>query len=205
MKLGLLADIHEDVEHLSLALARFERAGVDRVVVLGDVFETGRRIEETVALLAAAGAVGVWGKHDFGLCHDPPPSIRARFPAAVFDFLATLVPRLEVGDCLFTHVEPWRNPFDAEQLWTIDRPATLPYRLAMSFASAPHRLLFMGHIHRWSVSTPAGPISWNCFSPIRLDPPGRYLVVVGPVCDGRCGIWDEDASTLTPIDLRDGD
>ena len=204
MKLGLLADIHEDVEHLTLALGRFDRVGVDRVVVLGDVFATGSRIEETVALLVAAGAAGVLGNHDFGLCHDPPPAIRARFPASVFDFMATLRPRLLVGDCHFTHVEPWLDPLDAGQLWNFDGPPTLPSRLALCFAAAPQRLLFMGHIHRWSVSIAAGPIPWDCFSPIRLDPPGRYLVVVGPVCDGRCGIWDEGASTLTPIELRDG-
>ncbi len=127
-----------------------------------------------------------------------------RFPAAVLDFMTTLRPRLEIGDGLFTHVEPWLDPLAVEQLWNFDGLPTQPSRLALSFAAAPHRLLFMGHSHRWSVATPAGPIPWDCFSPIRLDPPGRYLVVVGPVCDGRCGIWDEGESTLTPIDLRDG-
>ena len=58
MRLGILADIHEDVPKLTLALRHLRREGVEQVVVLGDVFETGRRLNETVALLAEAGAVG---------------------------------------------------------------------------------------------------------------------------------------------------
>jgi len=204
MRIGLLTDIHEDVDHLQIALARFRRAAVDRVVHLGDVFGTGRRIAEAVRLLDEAGAVGVWGNHDFGLCLDPPRSLRERFPRPVLDFFAGLRPRLELGDCLFTHVEPWRDPLDINHLWTHDGPPTAPRKLALSFAAAPQRMLFMGHVHRWSVATPAGPVPWDCHSPIRLDPPGRHLVAVGPVCDGRCGIWDAEANTLTPIDLRDG-
>ena len=59
MRLGLLADIHEQVEFLRAALDRFRQEQVDRVVVLGDVFETGERIEETCHLLFEAQAVGV--------------------------------------------------------------------------------------------------------------------------------------------------
>src|SRR5947208_2163570 len=70
MRLGLLADIHEEVDLLRLALDRFRHEAVDQVVVLGDVAETGERLTETTLLLAGAGAVGVWGNHDFGLCRE---------------------------------------------------------------------------------------------------------------------------------------
>ena len=66
MKLGLLTDIHEHVEHLRKALDHFEREDVDQVVVIGDVFELGKRIEETCHYLTEAKAVGVWGNHDYG-------------------------------------------------------------------------------------------------------------------------------------------
>jgi len=59
MKLGLLTDIHEHVEFLRLALARFERQRVEQIVVIGDTFETGQRIDETCRLLAEARAIGV--------------------------------------------------------------------------------------------------------------------------------------------------
>ena len=39
MKLGLITDIHEQVEFLQIALDRFRQEQVDQVVVIGDVFE----------------------------------------------------------------------------------------------------------------------------------------------------------------------
>src|SRR5262245_51634604 len=106
MKLGILADVHEDVERLALALDVFRREGADRVVFLGDLFERGRRIAEAAAILAAAGAVGVWGNHELGLCLEPDERTRARYGGPVLDFMATLRPRLEVEGCLFTHGLP---------------------------------------------------------------------------------------------------
>jgi len=59
MKLGLITDIHEHVEYLRTALDQFRRKGVEQVVVIGDVFEMGVRIEETCQLLAGAKVIGV--------------------------------------------------------------------------------------------------------------------------------------------------
>jgi len=106
MRLGLIADIHEQVEFLRAALDRFRQEHVDRVVVLGDVFEMGERIEEICRLLAEAQAVGVWGNHDFGLCSDPSDDVRSRYPALVTDYMTTLRPRLEVDGCYFAHIDP---------------------------------------------------------------------------------------------------
>src|SRR5438270_134727 len=45
MKLGLLADIHEQTKPLRKAIAVLQQHGADRFVVLGDVFEMGKRME----------------------------------------------------------------------------------------------------------------------------------------------------------------
>ena len=64
MRIGLLADIHEDVEGLSSAIWTCRRAGVDRLLTLGDIFETGERFAEAVDLLREADVGGVWGNHE---------------------------------------------------------------------------------------------------------------------------------------------
>ena len=61
MKLGLLADIHENTRQLQKAIDVLQQHGADRFVVLGDVFEMGKHLEETVGLLREIQAVGVWG------------------------------------------------------------------------------------------------------------------------------------------------
>jgi predicted phosphodiesterase len=201
MRIGILADIHEDAERLTLALQRFRRQGVQQVVVLGDVvFEMGSRVHETIALLAEAGAVGVWGNHDLGLCHEPDERFKKRYAGPVFDFMGTLRPRLELEGCLFTHGLPYNDPTDPVGYYLGERPETAEGQ-ARSFAASGHAVLFLGHFHRWLVASPAGRITWDGTAPIRLRPDERYLVVVAAVCEGWCAVFDTDSRVMTPFHL----
>lgn len=198
MRYGLLADIHEEVTFLRLAIDELNRRGVDRLVMLGDVFETGVNLAETVQILRDADAQGVWGNHDFGLCRDPHPSTRERFGAELLGYFERLTPSLICEDVLFTHMEPWKNAEDLMDLWSFGTND-----IPRSFVDCSHRLMVHGHHHRWKVSQPQGPCPWDCLRPLDLDPAGRYLIEVGAVMDGRCGILDTSRNQLIPIDLRD--
>ena len=92
MKLGILTDIHEHVEHLRTALAHFNQEQVDQIVVIGDVFEMGQRIEETCALLSEAKTIGVWGNHDYGVSFNPSEKTREKYSSMVLDFMTSLKP-----------------------------------------------------------------------------------------------------------------
>lgn len=199
MKLGLLADIHENTEELQRAFDVLGKHGADRFVVLGDVFEMGKRIEETVRLLQQVEAVGVWGNHDIGLCFDPCETVRKRYSTTVLDFMGSLRPRLEIGDCLFTHVEPWLDPHKVEDLWYFDGPPDTPEKLARSFAAAPHRVLFLGHMHRWLLGAPDGIIPWRGAQRLCLDSANRFLVVIHAVWHGKCALFDTETNDLIPF------
>jgi predicted phosphodiesterase len=199
MKLGLLADIHEHTRRLQKAIGMLHQHGAERFVVLGDVFDTGKRIEQTVRLLQQVRAVGVWGNHDVGLCFDPGDSVCARYGAAVLGFMGGLQPHLEIDGCLFTHVEPWIDPYRVEDLWEFHGPPDSPEKLARSFAAVPHRVLFVGHLHRWLLGTPDGLLPWRGESPVRLDGQSRYLVVVHAVWQGRCALFDTATNELLPF------
>jgi Calcineurin-like phosphoesterase superfamily domain len=199
MKLGLLADIHEQTDHLRKAINVLQQHGADRFVVLGDVFEMGKRIEETIHLLQDVSAVGVWGNHDFGLCFDPSETVRQRYSTAVLDFMGSLKPRLEIDGCLFTHVEPWLDPNKVEDLWYFDGPPDSPEKLARSFAAVPHRVMFIGHMHRWLLGTPGGVIGWQGEKPVNLSHAKRHFVVVHAVWAGKCALFDTTTNDLIPF------
>jgi predicted phosphodiesterase len=199
MRLGILADLHEDVEGLRLALDLL-RGNADRVVVLGDLFETGRRVEQTVALLAEAGAVGVWGNHDLGLCHEPTERMRARYPG-VFAFTQTLRPRLDLEGCLFCHGLPQWDATDPVVYYLGARPETAEGRND-AFHASPGRVTFVGHFHRWLAATPDGLLPWDGGEPLLLEGQ-RYLVVVAAVCDGWCATFDTVSNRLVPWRLRE--
>ena len=199
MKLGLITDIHEHVELLRLALDRFDHERVDHVVVIGDVFEMGQRIEETCRLLSGVNAIGVWGNHDYGLCVDPDEEARARYSAAVIDYMTSLRPRLEVGGCHFTHVEPWLNPEEVADLWYFEGPPDEHQKLERIFNAVPHRIMFAGHYHKWLLVTPQGIVDWRGDSPIRLSDADRYFMVVGALCKGWSATFDTVTSELIPF------
>jgi hypothetical protein len=109
------------------------------------VFELGQRLKETIDILDEAGAIGVWGDHDFGLCRDNPrPEDLERYGERVLAFMGRLQPRLEIVGCHFVHVEPWLNPEKIEDLWYFEGPPERPDQVARSFAAVPNRLIFVG-------------------------------------------------------------
>ena len=61
------------------------------------------------------------------------PALQCRRPR----LQGTLQPHLEIGGCLFTHVEPWLDPHKVEDLWYFDGPPDSPEKLARSFAAVP--------------------------------------------------------------------
>jgi hypothetical protein len=199
MKLGLLADIHEQTAQLRTAIDVLQRHGADRFVVLGDVFELGKNLDETIGLLRDVGAVGVWGNHDFGLCFEPGETIRRKYSVAVLDFMGSLQPRLEIDGCLFTHIEPWLDPHNVEDLWYFDGPPESPEALVRSFEAVPHRVMFMGHLHRWLIGTPIGVLPWRGDRQLCLDCASRHLVVLHAVCDGKYALFDTTTGDLTPF------
>ncbi|MFL5244050.1 MAG: metallophosphoesterase family protein [Gemmataceae bacterium] len=135
MRIGILADIHGAVESLEGALAEFGRCRADVVVSLGDscdTFSAAGRSNQVVALLQKAGAVGVWGNHDVGLCYQVSEKLRQATDPAVLDYMKSMQPQLVLGECRFSHVEPWLDARKVEDLWYLDGPPDTPEKASRS-------------------------------------------------------------------------
>jgi Calcineurin-like phosphoesterase superfamily domain len=202
MLLGLVTDIHGAAEPLARALSAFRSLGVNRVVTLGDtcdMYSPAGRLSEVAILLRDAGAVGVWGNHDFGLCGEVGPSVRAKVPAEVLEFMAGMRPYLTFDDCRFSHVEPWLDPHRVEDLWYFDGPPETTELAARSFAAVPERTLFHGHFHKWLVMTPTDKKEWAGEGELDLSAEPRALVIVAPVFEGWAATFDTTKYVLSPI------
>jgi hypothetical protein len=207
MRIGIVADIHEAVEPLQRALAEFRSRQVDLVVSLGDAcdtFSSVGRAGEVVALLRGAGAVGVWGNHDVGLCYEVSERLRREAGPEVLGYMAGMQPQLVVAGCRFSHVEPWLDARRVEDLWYFDGPPDTPEKVGRSFAAVPERHLFVGHFHRWLVMSPSARVEWNGEAPLALADGSRYLVVVAPVLSGCCAIFDTVEACLIPVGCAAG-
>jgi hypothetical protein len=202
MLLGILTDIHDDIPHLRQALAQLAAARVDRIVVLGDVYDAfvrEPRGTQIADMLTAAKAMCVWGNHDFALCRDPPDLAREIYPPPVLDFLATFQPNYQIENCHFSHVEPWLDPNKRGDLWSFESVPDTAERAARSFAATGQRFMFMGHLHRWILTSPAGPIAWPAAAPISLADQERCLIVVAPLFKGEGAMFDTESCVLAPL------
>lgn len=198
MKLGLITDIHEHVDNLRIALDYFQNVSVDQVVMIGDVFRMGKHIEETCQLLKDANVVGVWGNHDFGLCVNVNQELKEQYPPVVNEYMTSLKPRLDVADCHFTHIEPWLDPENIEDLWYFEGPPDRAGNLARIFDSVPSRIMFVGHYHKWLLADPEEIQQWAGECSIELGD-GRHFVVVDALCEGSFATFDTESSLLVPL------
>lgn len=201
MRLGIVTDIHEQVEPLARVLGFFRDQAVDQVVNLGDacdLYSTFGRANEVAELLREANAVGVWGNHDFGLCYDVPKEIKKKASPELLEYMGTMKGRLVIEDCHFSHVEPYLDPYNVESLWSWgDLPVT-PDAVRPSFEAVPQRLLLLGHFHKWLVMTPQGQVQWSGEEPLHLEPDQRYFIIVAPLMTGWCAILDTEENELLP-------
>jgi predicted phosphodiesterase len=201
MRLGLLADIHESIPALNAALNILDSENVEKVVVLGDIAETGDTLAAVTSRLAERRAIGVWGNHDFGLAYEPDDAVRARYSPEIMQFMTSLKPRLELGDCLFTHVLPWLDATDVLQIWHYeDEPATIE-QAGKCFDCSDKRFLFVGHFHRWRIITDRECLNWAGQVRIDLSTYNRALISIAALCEGQFAIFDTESCALIPMQI----
>lgn len=202
MLIGIVADIHDAVEPLARALALLRDRGVERIVTLGDAFDSclpGEPGAQVARLLQEADATGVWGNHDFGLSREVPLQILDRADPAVLGFAARLQPQLAMDECRFSHIEPWKDPCRLEDLWDFDGVPDTGERAQRSFQAVPERVVLLGHFHCRLVVRREGPVAWDGPRPITLSPPERFLVLVPAVVEGWCATYETGRCELTAI------
>ncbi|HYF08161.1 MAG TPA: metallophosphoesterase family protein, partial [Acetobacteraceae bacterium] len=116
MRIALLADIHGNREALEACLAQIDRAGIGRLVFLGDLVGYGadpQWVVETVMARVARGAQAILGNHDAAI-RDGPRGMneaaaaaigwtRTRLSPEAAGFLASLPLEAEEEDRLYVH------------------------------------------------------------------------------------------------------
>jgi len=203
MRIGLLADIHENVELLRSAVEACREQGAERFLVLGDICKDGKRLDETVQVLIENRARGVWGNHDFALCVEPDAALVSRYLPATGAFMASLTPRMEVAGYVLQHILPQFDPRSLEDLWCYRRE-DLPDTRGGARAClrvGDWRVCIIGHYHRWMAATDGVPHPWDGRRELRFGSQARWVVVTGAVEDGYTAILDTRAHTLQPLTL----
>lgn len=211
MRIGVLSDIHANLDALDAVLAHLDRLRPDLLVCLGDFVGYGPDPTACVERLRPRLAAAVLGNHDAAATGARPiddfnllaqEAIRwtqGALSEAARDYLRALPERDERGGMLLVHGSP-REPVEE---YLLDAR-----RARASFAADGFRLAVVGHTHQPAVFEETGSrVSARGLLPevpCALRPTSRYIVNVGSVGQPRdgdpraaCVIVDTDARTAT--------
>ncbi len=152
MKIGLISDIHSELNAFELALTRLQRHNIDQIICMGDVVEMGRgRGDEVVARLKELAIPCVMGNHDQysvghhlwllknGHASDPTVSSRLLTPDT-FTYLQHLPELLRYE---------WAGQqvvISHGTIWTL-HPQTRPLIFKRILDLAEADILILGHTH----------------------------------------------------------
>jgi putative phosphoesterase len=145
MRLGVISDVHNNVEALTYALERL--AGCDLVVSLGDLISDYRVSPHIIRVARDAGVMGIRGNHEKTIFLHPGSRLRERVSADDLAYLEALPAQRELTIAgrrvLVTHGSPWDDPADYRCHYVSPRDPADVAKLRATDAD----LVLLGHTH----------------------------------------------------------
>jgi predicted phosphodiesterase len=185
-RLGILADVHGEHRLLQRALDHLRRLRVERIVLLGDLFDRVDQAELCASLLSDWNIIGVYGNHELdALRHRQENELQlGPYTDAV---LETLELELVIDDALFIHEAPVSHAPD-------------PLHSVLGRANGHvhptgARITFSGHTHHRSARDDRGPLDISG-GRLQLRSERRYLINPGATADGLFAVWDRWRSVV---------
>jgi diadenosine tetraphosphatase ApaH/serine/threonine PP2A family protein phosphatase len=198
MRIGIISDIHANLEALTQSLAALERHRPDRVICLGDVVGYGASVNECCELVRKVAEVTLLGNHDaavsgrmdYSFYYDAARHAldwtASRIDADHLEWLRSLPYTHRIEGAQFTHGNPV-NPEAYEYVFAIEQAREL-----LPHVEALAEVNFVGHSHLCKTFAihPAGDVTEVVATRFGIRRGYKYVVSVGSVgqprdCDNR--------------------
>ena len=193
MRLGIVSDIHANIEALQAAFRALDVDGVDRTVCLGDVVGYGASPNETCALIRQRVAHTILGNHDAAVAgrmdysyyyqaarHALDLHARQLDPTHL-EWLKGLPYEVREGDVHFCHGSPL-NIEEFDYIFAKDQAAQ-----CMAIFPQMSQLTLIGHSHlcKAFALSESGAVHEVVAQSFELRPGWKYIVSVGSVGQPR--------------------
>ncbi len=211
MRYGIISDTHGNLEGLTAALEALDRAGVDRLVCLGDTVGYGAQPNECCDIIRDLCAFTVLGNHDAVVCErlDPGHCHAAARRALMYSreqlsdenmkWLQEMEYQVNEGDICFCHGSPIAVE-KFEYVFSLDKAAALT-----GYYEELSRVTFVGHSHLTTAYLVTERMSLQVAAPrFRLRDGVKYVFNVGSCGQPRdrdnracCVLYDTDEEIVT--------
>jgi diadenosine tetraphosphatase ApaH/serine/threonine PP2A family protein phosphatase len=221
VRIGIISDIHSNLEALTGSLAALERHRPDRVVCLGDVVGYGASVNECCRLVRKVAEVTLLGNHDAAVAGRMDYSFyydaarhaldwtASRIDVEHLDWLRSLPYAHRLEGAQFTHGNPV-NPEAYEYVFAIEQARELlPHLGELADVN------FIGHSHLCKAFSldATGEVTEIVATRFVVREGHKYVVSVGSIgqprdCDNRACfvIYDTDARLVeyhrVPYDIE---
>jgi diadenosine tetraphosphatase ApaH/serine/threonine PP2A family protein phosphatase len=195
MRIGILSDIHSNLEALNAALAVIDRERPELVICLGDVVGYGASVNECCELIRSRAAVTLLGNHDAAVAGRMDYSFyydaarhaldwtASRIDPSHLEWLRTLPYTHQLEGICFSHGSPI-EPQAYDYVFALEQARELvPHTRKL----AP--ITFVGHSHlcKTFALAPGGDVSEVTSTRFVLRKGYKYVVSVGSVGQPRDG------------------
>lgn len=204
MRIGIISDVHANLEALEACLAALEARGIDYLACLGDVVGYGAQPNECCRLVRARADVTVIGNHDAAVCGRMDYSFYRAAARQALDWhsrrinnthrkwLSGLPYIHRLGDIAFCHASPLALE-DFEYIFVLDQ-----MRDVVDHYESQAAVTFIGHSHLCkSFSYDALDAEEVLRTRFVLEPDRKYVITVGSVGQPRdydaracCALFD---------------
>jgi diadenosine tetraphosphatase ApaH/serine/threonine PP2A family protein phosphatase len=198
MRIGIISDIHANLEALTQSLAALERHRPDKVICLGDVVGYGASVNECCALVRQVSEVTLLGNHDAAVSGRMDYSFYYDAARHALDWTAS---RIDPDNLEWLRSLPYSHRIDGVQFTHGSplEPETYEYVFAIEQAREllPHadtlaEVNFVGHSHLCKTFAlhPGGDVAEVVATRFGMRRGYKYVVSVGSVgqprdCDNR--------------------
>jgi diadenosine tetraphosphatase ApaH/serine/threonine PP2A family protein phosphatase len=211
MRIGILSDIHSNLEALTEALAALERHRPDRIVCLGDVVGYGASVNECCALIRKVSEVTLLGNHDaavsgrmdYSFYYDAARHAldwtASRIDPDHLEWLRSLPYAHRIAGVSFSHGNPVA-PEAYEYVFAMEQAREL-----VQHFDALSEVSFIGHSHLCKTFAvhPGGDVNEVVATRFGLRRGYKYVISVGSIgqprdCDNRACfvLYDTEARTV---------
>lgn len=189
MRIGIIGDIHGNLDALDAVLSALDADRVTRIACTGDVVGYGAEPSACLARVRERAEAVVAGNHD---CGAVGKTALDYFNSAAREAIQWTAKRLTEDERLWLSSLPLTYSCDEYQLVhaSFYEPGEFPYILdtqqaAASFSRQTGPLAFFGHTHWPCAFFDEDPVRHAVQRVLPLDPPGRVLVNPGSVGQPR--------------------
>lgn len=203
MNIGVIGDIHGNLEALTSVLEALDTEKVDEIVSVGDIVGYGANPVECIALVRDRASTVVAGNHDYGTVGKQPLDYFNAVARRAVHWTAT---QLSEEDRWWLSNLPLVQEIHGFQLVhaSLFQPGEFRYifnpeEAGPSFARQETQLAFFGHTHCPMSFFDGEPIRHSIQRVVPLEPPGKVLVNVGSVGQPRDS---NPAASFAVLDLE---